>query len=264
MPPVRNAATSRSRSTAWNAGYGFRPARRRGRLLATRGGAGSLVPRRLDLAGLLGARHRRARRTAAILLTPRQRGRPRPGHPVATGPVPLGTGTGHGAAADDGADRHGRRSRLRSTQTSRPRRLLRPASGGLTAWPAGQTGWTVVLASVPQSAGRSRRPSEGAQKASSAGLTEVGVLNSSRVLEPPLGVLRRLQRDLHSSPSKRPRLGRRRPARTRGLCPLARQRLRCTQHTLLTPRRTRTVGNSGRREIAGQLPAIRAATDRPR
>jgi hypothetical protein len=53
-----------------------------------------------------------------------------------------------------------------------------PAAGGLTAWPQGQNGWTIVLASVPQSAGRASAVS-GARKASAAGLTDVGVLNSS-------------------------------------------------------------------------------------
>ena len=53
-----------------------------------------------------------------------------------------------------------------------------PAAGGLTAWPQGQSGWTIVLSSVPQSSGRAAAVSE-ARKASSAGLTEVGVLNSS-------------------------------------------------------------------------------------
>ncbi|HEV8603684.1 MAG TPA: hypothetical protein VGQ68_09865 [Gaiellaceae bacterium] len=53
-----------------------------------------------------------------------------------------------------------------------------PASGGLTPWPSGQNGWTVVLASIPQSSGRRAATSE-ARKALSAGLTDVGVLDSS-------------------------------------------------------------------------------------
>jgi cell division septation protein DedD len=53
-----------------------------------------------------------------------------------------------------------------------------PASGGeLIEWP-GQNGWTIVLASVPQSSGRAAAVRE-ARKASNAGLTDVGVLNSS-------------------------------------------------------------------------------------
>jgi hypothetical protein len=53
-----------------------------------------------------------------------------------------------------------------------------PPSNQLTEWPAGQNGWTIVLASVPQSAGRSAAVSE-ARKALGAGLTDVGVINSS-------------------------------------------------------------------------------------
>ena len=54
-----------------------------------------------------------------------------------------------------------------------------PAAGGtLTEWPAGQEGWTVVLVSIPQTAGRPAAVRE-ARKAISAGLTDVGVLNSS-------------------------------------------------------------------------------------
>jgi len=53
-----------------------------------------------------------------------------------------------------------------------------PPSGQLTQWPAGQNGWTIVLASVPQSGGRAAAISE-AKKALNNGLTDVGVLNSS-------------------------------------------------------------------------------------
>ena len=52
------------------------------------------------------------------------------------------------------------------------------SGGGLTEWPAGQNGWTIVLASVPQSSGLAAAKSE-ARKAASGGLSEVGVLNSS-------------------------------------------------------------------------------------
>ena len=50
--------------------------------------------------------------------------------------------------------------------------------GGLTEWPQGENGWTVVLVSVPQTAGRPAAVSE-ARKAIGAGLTDVGVLDSS-------------------------------------------------------------------------------------
>ena len=52
------------------------------------------------------------------------------------------------------------------------------SSGQLTQWPQGQNGWTIVLASIPQSAGRAAAIRE-ARKALGAGLTDVGVLNSS-------------------------------------------------------------------------------------
>jgi hypothetical protein len=54
-----------------------------------------------------------------------------------------------------------------------------PATGGgLTEWPQGQNGWTVVLVSTPQTAGRPAAVRE-ARRAIDAGLTDVGVLDSS-------------------------------------------------------------------------------------
>jgi len=54
-----------------------------------------------------------------------------------------------------------------------------PATGGgLTEWPQGQNGWTVVLVSTPQTAGRPAAVRE-ARRATDAGLTDVGVLDSS-------------------------------------------------------------------------------------
>ena len=52
------------------------------------------------------------------------------------------------------------------------------ASKTLIEWPAGQDGWTIVLSSLPQSGGRPAAVDAG-QKALSAGLTDVGILNSS-------------------------------------------------------------------------------------
>jgi hypothetical protein len=53
-----------------------------------------------------------------------------------------------------------------------------PAATELIEWPQGQNGWTIVLVSTPESAGRAAATSE-ARKALAAGLTDVGVLNSS-------------------------------------------------------------------------------------
>jgi hypothetical protein len=50
---------------------------------------------------------------------------------------------------------------------------------GVVDWPVGEDGWTVVLASLPQTAGR-RAADERARKARAAGLEQVGVLDSSR------------------------------------------------------------------------------------
>jgi hypothetical protein len=53
-----------------------------------------------------------------------------------------------------------------------------PPPSGPIAWPAGQSGWTVVLLSLPESGGQAAAQSA-ARKAIADGLTDVGVLNSS-------------------------------------------------------------------------------------
>ena len=53
-----------------------------------------------------------------------------------------------------------------------------PPAQELIEWPQGQNGWTIVLASIPQSAGRAGATSEG-REALAAGLTDVGVIDSS-------------------------------------------------------------------------------------
>lgn len=54
-----------------------------------------------------------------------------------------------------------------------------PRPGALVQWPAARNGYTVVLESIPSSAGRSYAASR-ARSASRAGLPQVGVLDSSR------------------------------------------------------------------------------------
>ncbi len=51
-------------------------------------------------------------------------------------------------------------------------------SGGLTQWPSGQSGYTIILESVPASQGRPAAESK-AQAAKNKGLAEVGVLNTN-------------------------------------------------------------------------------------
>ena len=63
--------------------------------------------------------------------------------------------------------------------TTRPPPPPLPRRNEIVAWPEGTSGFTVVLESIPTSAGRelANRKARAAQK---AGLDEVGVLNSSR------------------------------------------------------------------------------------
>jgi hypothetical protein len=90
--------------------------------------------------------------------------------------VPAGTGTGPPPAGTE----TGPTASVPTTAPTAPVPAPPPptTSGGLTEWPPGQNGWTIVLASVPQSAGRAGAVRE-ARKALAAGLTDVGVLNSS-------------------------------------------------------------------------------------
>jgi hypothetical protein len=53
-----------------------------------------------------------------------------------------------------------------------------PNPSALVAWPAGKSGWTIVLESVPTSAGRAFAVIR-AKRAKAAGLPQVGVLDSS-------------------------------------------------------------------------------------
>src|SRR5205085_3487655 len=53
-----------------------------------------------------------------------------------------------------------------------------PKRAGVGSWPAGKTGYTVVLTSVPAGGGRAAAVAQ-ARRALAAGLTRVGVLDSS-------------------------------------------------------------------------------------
>lgn len=54
-----------------------------------------------------------------------------------------------------------------------------PRKAALVFWPAGKSGWTIVLDSVPAANGRTGAVAE-AKQAARLGMTEVGVLDSSR------------------------------------------------------------------------------------
>ena len=60
-----------------------------------------------------------------------------------------------------------------------PATTTAPRPGSLTPWPAGQSGYTVVLESIPASASGRALALDRARAASKAGLPQVGVLDSS-------------------------------------------------------------------------------------
>jgi hypothetical protein len=64
----------------------------------------------------------------------------------------------------------------KTTRTSTTKR--RAASNRLIEWPKGRTGWTLVLVSLPAPAGRQQAIAR-ARQALAAGLTQVGVIDSS-------------------------------------------------------------------------------------
>jgi hypothetical protein len=65
----------------------------------------------------------------------------------------------------------------RTTATTAP--PPQPQRRTLTEWPQGRSGWTLVLASLPSSAGRPAAVAK-ASEALRAGVTDVGVLDSSK------------------------------------------------------------------------------------
>ena len=67
-----------------------------------------------------------------------------------------------------------------TTQTkTTPTTATAPATNQVRSWPAGRSGYTVVLNSIPTTAGRARAVDE-ARRAIRAGLQDVGVLESSQ------------------------------------------------------------------------------------
>ncbi len=89
-----------------------------------------------------------------------------------------------GAAISIAVTSHGRAGGAGATLVAPAPRLAKPsvapapARRGGFAWPAGVSGWTVVLLSTPATHG-TRKPHAIAVRAARAGLPEVGVLDSS-------------------------------------------------------------------------------------
>ena len=73
-------------------------------------------------------------------------------------------------------EHHSRETIVATTQKATPRTT--PRTGRVT-WPAGKSGYTAVLQSIPRSAGR-RKALALVKRAIGAGLTRVGYLNSAR------------------------------------------------------------------------------------
>ncbi|MBA3348913.1 MAG: SPOR domain-containing protein, partial [Actinobacteria bacterium] len=64
--------------------------------------------------------------------------------------------------------------------TTAPPATTAPRPPATIAWPAGKRGWTIVLLSIPQGDGGRAAAEARAAEARRKGLTDVGVLNSSR------------------------------------------------------------------------------------
>lgn len=64
--------------------------------------------------------------------------------------------------------------------TTKGKPAPKPPANGRTVWPAGHTGWTVVLESVPATAAGRTTAQQRADRAAQGGLPEVGILVSSR------------------------------------------------------------------------------------
>ena len=118
-------------------------------------------------------RPRHDRRTGARHAR-RARCRPLPPPTITTGPLPTAPGTAH-------------RARPATTPTPNP--------NALAVWPAGKSGYTNVLESLPVDAGRADAVAR-ARRAKRAGLAGGRRPRFVPVLEPPPGLLRRLLGDL--------------------------------------------------------------------
>ena len=165
--------TARARSTASSAVSGCPRGRASSPASAPAGAGTGLVSRRLDLAGAARARGRgrRGRRLGGLA---RRR---------------LELGQRHDRPHRGGSVGERRRRRPRPSRrpprptTTRPTTHRAPASAAarsprLVAWPAGKSGWTIVLDSVPTTNGRAGAVGE-AKQALRLGLKPVGVLDSS-------------------------------------------------------------------------------------
>jgi len=94
---------------------------------------------------------------------------------VATDNRTLGTNADTGTLTETTPATTTAETQTRTTATTAP---PAPPANSLRSWPAGRSGYTVVLNSIPTTAGRARAVEE-ARLAIRAGLQDVGVLDSS-------------------------------------------------------------------------------------
>lgn len=88
-----------------------------------------------------------------------------------TSPVPVGEPVVPAAAT--------RPSKVDTSKLPRAPEPTTASAPGRTAWPAGESGWTVVLVSYPKSFGHAEALKT-ARRAAKAGLAQAGVIDSSR------------------------------------------------------------------------------------
>jgi hypothetical protein len=93
--------------------------------------------------------------------------------------VPLSTGTGVTATTPTDTETAPEPTESVPTTTAPAQPPPPPPSNTLTEWPPGKNGWTIVLSSIPQSSGRPAAANV-ARNALSAGLTDVGIIDSSQ------------------------------------------------------------------------------------
>jgi hypothetical protein len=94
-----------------------------------------------------------------------------------TATSPFGTVTSPISPPERTTGTQGTPTQIRTGQT--PPKQTPPPASALKTWPAGQSGWTVVLQSLPTSGGRGFALAQ-ARAAEHSGLRQVGIIDSSK------------------------------------------------------------------------------------
>jgi hypothetical protein len=115
---------------------------------------------------------------AATVVIVADRGSADDGRIVATDNRTIGTGGDTGTLSETTPSAPEPTETNTTTTTKTTRTTPRPPPNRVISWPAGRSGYTVVLNSIPTTSGRGRAVEE-ARRAIRAGLRDVGVLESS-------------------------------------------------------------------------------------